>query len=112
VQFEWPDFELTAQQHSAISAQLRSLADARTAFRGRPDHDQVDADDAFPSSPRSCQPSDRLAVIGEAIVDFDRTSRVLRQWGLKLSIACARSSRTDRAELTYRRATSGRQPMR
>jgi hypothetical protein len=110
VQFEWPEFELTQQQQFAIEAQLRSLADARAAFRGRPDHEGFDPEGAFPSSTCSGLPIDRLAVISEAIANFDRMSRVLRQWGLKLSIIEARGVGASRAELTYRRAVGGRRP--
>jgi hypothetical protein len=107
VRFTSPEFELTPDQHSATEAQLRALADARSAFRGRADHDDFDVDH-LPNSAHFHKQCDRAAVMGEAIVDFDRTSRVLRQWGLKLSISSGEATGIGSAELTYRRASKER----
>jgi hypothetical protein len=107
VRVKSPDFALTPQQQSVAEAQLRSLADARTAFRGRADHDDFDVD-PFPNSSSFHKQCDRAAVMGEAIVDFDRTSRVLRQWGLKLSISSGGATGIGSTELTYRRAANER----
>jgi hypothetical protein len=109
VRFNSPDFELTPQQEAAAEKQLKSLAEARAAFRGRPDNAESDVGEDFAGSSPSFKPVDRVAAFGEAVVKFDRASRILRQCGLKLTIALAEGS-DNRAVLAYRRAPNTRPP--
>jgi hypothetical protein len=111
--FESPDFDLTAQQEAVAEAQLKCVADARVAFRGRPDEDEdYDVGGGLPKAGGRGYRGDRLSGMSDAIRGFDQASRNLRQSGLKLSVTGARNSGTGRAEMTYQRAARGHRPGR
>jgi hypothetical protein len=108
--FEPPDFDLTTQQQAAAEVQLECLADARAAFRGRPD-DDFNAEDDLPNTTHMRYRGDRLSEMCDAITRFDQASRNLRQRGLKLvltELGCG----TGRANMTYRQAVSIHRPRR
>lgn len=111
--FEPPDFDLTAQQEAAAEVQLKCVTDARVAFHGQPDEDNdSDARDGLLKAAGRGYRGDRLSAMSEAISDFDRASRSLRQSGLKLSVTRVTSSGVGRAEMTYRRAANCDRPGR
>jgi hypothetical protein len=99
--------EFTAAQEAAAQRQIQALKEARAAFHGRRDDEDDFADgETLPIPAGRHFGSDRVAAMGEAIVEFDRSARALRGCGFKLTVRDAENG--ERVDLAFRRAASAR----
>ena len=118
VAWQAPAFAGDDGKQAAMDALLRACSDARAAIFGRSADDAPGTEERAPQVPRKPQrsvASERLLALERAIAAAIRAGRMLRQRGLKPTIAT--SDRTDlatgeiiltRAELGFRRRVADR----